>query len=174
MKYAGRRWLRVGIVLVAAVLVQVSVVADLPIAGAQGDLMLVLALAAGSVAGPNVGVTYGFAAGVTYDLLLDTPFGLSALSCAVAAYLVGVVSILADEDTGAWFHLVTAAIAGIVSVVVGVLVTLTLGFAYAWSDVIAMALVVALWAALLIMPFRRLMTWAIGSDEADDLWVALP
>lgn len=174
MRYATRRWLRVGIVLVAAVLVQVSVIADLPIAGAQGDLMLVLAVAAGSVAGPSVGATYGFAAGITYDLLLDTPFGLSALACAVAAYLVGVVSVLADEDTGAWFHVVAAALAGVVSVAIGVLVTLTLGFAYAWADVIAMALVVALWAAVLIVPFRRLMRWAIGSDEADDLWVALP
>ena len=57
---------RATLVALAALILQVSFVADLRIAGAIGDLMLVAVVAAGLTGGPDRGVAYGFALGVLY------------------------------------------------------------------------------------------------------------
>ena len=77
------------LLLVVAVTFQLAVASRLEVFGVQGDLMLLVAVAAGLAAGPDRGATLGFAAGITFDLLLQSPFGLSALTYALVAYLVG-------------------------------------------------------------------------------------
>ena len=61
------------------------------VAGAIGDLVLVVVVAAGITGGADRGATYGFVAGLLFDLLVDTPFGLTALTYALVGYGVGVV-----------------------------------------------------------------------------------
>ena len=51
--------------------------------------MLLLAISAGIAAGPEWGALTGFIAGIAFDLVLQTPFGLSALSYCIVGYLVG-------------------------------------------------------------------------------------
>jgi rod shape-determining protein MreD len=41
--------------------------------------------------GPDTGAIFGFAAGLTLDLFLRTPFGLSALAFSVTGFLLGVL-----------------------------------------------------------------------------------
>ena len=86
-----RRWipLRAALVVLAALLLQVSLAADLRVAGAIGDLVLVVVVAAALTGGADRGATYGFAAGLLFDLVVDAPFGLTPLTYALVGYGVG-------------------------------------------------------------------------------------
>src|SRR5206468_526729 len=73
MSYNGWATLRRSALLVLVVLIlQVGIVSNLEAFEAFGDIVLLVAIAAGSVGGPDRGATYGFCAGLAYDLLLDT------------------------------------------------------------------------------------------------------
>lgn len=162
-------------VLIAVLLVQVGVMTDLPAFGVVADLMLLVTLAAASVGGPDKGATYGFASGLLYDLLLDTPFGMSALVYALVGYGVGVLAAWALQPKW-WFHVLTAVGGSIGSVLLMVGVARVLGLPYPLDDVIRIALVVAAWNALLMLPARRVMRWVIGDPDhaADRFRIALP
>lgn len=167
------RWARMGLVFVCVLVVQLAVMSDLLALGAMGDLMLVLAVAAGSVTDPNRGAMYGFAVGITYDLMLGTPFGMSALVYALVGYGVGSSSEwLLQPRT--WFHLLVAGVAGVVAVVATVAVAVFVGLAYPVDDILRIAVVVTIWNCMLILPARRIMTWAVGSEDQDEFWMALP
>lgn len=84
--------LRIVLLLVVAIVAQTTVVADLRVDGVAPDLMLLLALCAGLLGGPRQGVLVGFAAGLLADVfLIDTPFGLSALTFCLVGYVAGVL-----------------------------------------------------------------------------------
>jgi rod shape-determining protein MreD len=155
-------------VLLGVLMVQVGVMTDLPLFGAIGDLMLLVTLATASVAGPDRGATYGFAVGVLYDLLLDTPFGMSALVYAVVGYAVGVFASWALQPRW-WFHVLTAVGGSWVAVVVMVVVARVLGLPYPLDDVVRIALVVSFWNGLLILPARRMMRWVVRDAEDDSI-----
>jgi rod shape-determining protein MreD len=164
--------LRRGVLLTFAVLVvQVGVVSDLEAFGAFGDLVLLLAIAAGSVGGADRGALYGFSAGLAYDLLLDTPFGLSALVYAVVGFGVGAVGAWVLQPRW-WFHLVTAFVASVAAVVLAVAVTSLLGSAYPGDEVVRIAGVVAAWNVALMLPARRLAQWAVGDDRSERYRIA--
>lgn len=171
--YLVARWAKMALVLFSVLVIQVGVVADLPAFGAVGDLMLLTAIATGSVGGPNRGALYGFCAGLAYDLMLDTPFGLTALVYAVVGYAVGVASGWYLEPR-AWYHLTVAALASVVAVALMVGVALVLGLRYPLNDVVRAAAVMVAWNAVLILPARRLLRWAIGEDEPDRFRMAYP
>jgi hypothetical protein len=61
-------------------------------------------------------------------------------------------------------------------VILTVVVARVLGLPYPLDDVIPIALVVAAWNALLILPARRVMRWVVAAaDEAADRFrIALP
>lgn len=167
-----RRWvpLRAVLVVVGALVLQISVVADLRVAGAIGDLMLVVVVAAGLTGGADRGATYGFAAGVAYDLVLDTPFGLSALTYAVIGYAVGLAASVLVRTSG-WWPVALAALAGAVQAVLYTSLGNLIGVAYPFGDVPAIAMVMAAVAALLVTPAVRLLWWAHGHTEPDRLEV---
>jgi rod shape-determining protein MreD len=79
------------LLIVMTVLIQVAVFPHLRVAGVVPDLGLVVALAVGYYEGPESGAIVGFAIGFGYDLFLETPVGLSALSYALVGYGVGVI-----------------------------------------------------------------------------------
>jgi rod shape-determining protein MreD len=76
--------------VVFALVVQATVIAPVTVLGARGDLMLLVAIAAGFEGGPERGAWVGFAAGLTLDLMVSTPAGLSAATFALVGYLVGI------------------------------------------------------------------------------------
>ena len=164
--------LRRGVLLTFAVLVvQVGVVSDLEAFEAIGDVVLLLAIAVGSVGGADRGATYGFAAGLAHDLLLDTPFGLSALVYALVGYGVGAAYGWVLQPRW-WFHLVAAFVGGVLAVVLAVGVTSLLGSSYAGGEVVRIAGVVAAWNVGLMLPARRLAQWAVGDDRAQRFRIA--
>ena len=69
--------------------IQLSLFTDMRPFDAIADVMLLLVLASGMVAGPRTARLCGFFIGVVYDLMLRTPFGLSALTYALIGYAAG-------------------------------------------------------------------------------------
>ncbi|MGQ0825430.1 MAG: rod shape-determining protein MreD [Actinomycetota bacterium] len=82
---------RLAVALVLLVIVQVSLFPHLRLLDAVPDLGLVFAVAVAYREGPEPGAITGFASGLAFDLFLETPLGLSALTYALTAYAVGVV-----------------------------------------------------------------------------------
>jgi rod shape-determining protein MreD len=55
--------------------------------------MLLFAIAAAMVVGPDRGAIVGFFIGVSFDIFLTTPFGLSALTYCIAGWVVGRIQV---------------------------------------------------------------------------------
>lgn len=148
-----------------AVALQVSVAAQLPIAGAMVDVILLATIAAGLAAGPEAGAGVGFGCGLLIDLLGAGPVGMTALVYTLIGYGVG-VSQVGVLRTSRLIPLVSATIAAPVAV-----------FAYAWTgevlgqhlfavaDVPTVAVVVTVSTALLCLPARAAMAWAFAEDD---------
>ena len=80
-QHRAKTALKVVAVLAVAIFLQTTFGADLRVHEVAPDFMLLLAVSAGFVAGPDEGAVVGFAAGLVADLFLQgTPFGLSALT----------------------------------------------------------------------------------------------
>jgi rod shape-determining protein MreD len=86
-----RRSARLGVLVVTCVIVQVAVFPHLRVAGVVPDLGLVLVAAIAFYDGSESAAIAGFAAGLGYDLFLETPLGLNALSYALTGYGIGVL-----------------------------------------------------------------------------------
>jgi len=153
---------RTSFVLITLLTIQLGVLANLSIFGVQADLMLLAAIAAGIAAGPERGAAIGFASGLLFDLMLQTPFGLSALTYAIMAYLVGS---LQDSVLRAawWIPVLTATAASFVGVILyGVLGTV-LGEDFVGWELLRIAVIVALLNTAFAPFVVRAMRWATGS-----------
>ena len=82
--------LRVALVIFIVLMVQQTVIVALRIGGAHPDLLWLLPITAALLDGPETGAIVGFWAGLAFDLVLPTPFGLSALVGCVLGYAVGI------------------------------------------------------------------------------------
>lgn len=85
-------WGRTAAVILAALVLQVSLLSRFSYEGARPDVLLLLAVAAGFALGPERGAIVGFAAGMAFDVVLTTPLGLSALVYTLVGYGVGAAS----------------------------------------------------------------------------------
>lgn len=85
-------WPRTAAVILATLVLQVCLLSRFSYEGARPDAMILLAVLAGYQFGPERGAIVGFAAGLSFDLLLSTPLGMSALVYTVVGYGVGVTT----------------------------------------------------------------------------------
>jgi rod shape-determining protein MreD len=164
--------LRGALVVLVALVAQIAIVADLRVGGAVGDLMLLVTIAAALTGGPDRGATYGFAGGLAFDLVLDSPFGLSALTYALVGYGIGLVCAGLFRPTG-WWPLAFAAGAALVATVVYTGIGHLVGTPYPWDDMAQITVAVGLWNAALVLPAMSVMRWVHGRTEPDTLGVAL-
>ena len=155
--------LKAGLVLLSALIVQWAVIARLDLFGAHGDLLLLVPVAAALTVGPERGAVAGFAAGFAVDLLVTTPFGLTALTYCLVGYGVGafqsgvlraswwlpMVAALAASVMGITFWAVAATVVGEEGLLNGELVRIVLA--------------VSLVSVALVLPALRLARWV----EAD-------
>ncbi|HEX8803112.1 MAG TPA: rod shape-determining protein MreD [Acidimicrobiales bacterium] len=171
---AGRRryvLLKTALLLLSALVLQLGLVSDVRIFGAVGDVLLLVVIAAGLVDGPDRGATVGFAAGVLYDLTLDTPFGLSALTYALVGYAVGVASAALLRPAG-WWPVAFAVAASAAAVGLYTALGHLVGSPYPVDALPGIALAVAAWNAALVLPVRALVR-RIGRAGPDRLQLAL-
>lgn len=77
------------LLVLAALVVQQTVVARLPLPGGRPDLVLLIVVAVALSGGELAGVLAGFGAGLLLDLTADHPLGLQALVLCVVGSVVG-------------------------------------------------------------------------------------
>ena len=105
--------LRVALLILVALLVQQTIMVALRVDGAHPDLLWLLPITAALLDGPETGAIVGFWSGLAFDLVLPTPFGLSALVGCLLGYAVGSLTTAADPRA-TWLKPV-AALAGSVA-----------------------------------------------------------
>ena len=140
--------------------VQTTVLSGLRNAGLHADAMLLLPIAAGIVGGAESGALIGFLAGLTADLFLQTPFGLSALAYCLVGFAVGTVQ--GNVIRAAWW---IAPLTAIVASAAGIVVYALVGVMVGQSQLLRGDLpVIAGWVAVingpLAIPVVKLMEWA--------------
>lgn len=155
---------RMSLVLVLALTFQLGVASHLEVFGVQGDLMLLIAVCAGLAAGPDRGAVVGFVVGLGFDLLLQSPFGLSALTYSLVAYLAGS---LQDSVLRAawWIPVTTAAAASALGVILYGVFGTVVGEDLLGLRLLRIALVVGLLNAIVAPLALGVVRWATGTSE---------
>ena len=161
--------LRVRIVLALGLtlLVHLTLLSRLRIDNIRPDALLLVALMAGLVAGPERGAVVGFAAGLLSDLFLQTPFGLSALAYCLVGFAVG--SLQSGILRAAWWIPVVTALAATVAgtVLYGVLGAMVGQTDFVSPRLAVIAAVVGCMNAALAPAAVRLMGWVFQAGVAE-------
>lgn len=105
---------RLGVVLVAAVLLQTAVAPHLRLLGANPDFALIVVVCVALVKGPETGAVFGFLTGMLTAVALMEPFGLSAFVFVLVGYLAGRYAETAELPAG-FAPLVTVFVATLVA-----------------------------------------------------------
>ena len=91
--------LKVGVVLFVSIVVQLTVFVDVRVADVAPELLALVAVLAGFLAGPERGATVAFGAGLLWDIWLPTPLGLAAMTFATVAFAIGSIEAGMFSDT---------------------------------------------------------------------------
>ena len=157
--------LRMPLMLIAALLVQTTVLSRMRFWDVMPDFMLLVAVAGGITAGPTRGATLGFTSGMLIDLFLPTPLGLSALVFTLVGYGVGVAN--TGVLRSAWYiPVLTAGAASVAGVVLYALAGSVLGERMINGHLITIVLVVGVCNAVLAPVGVKLVDWSLGSLKA--------
>lgn len=157
--------IKAGLVLLTALVVQAAVVSQLDLFGAHGDVLLLVPVAAGLTLGAERGALAGFVAGISVDLLVTTPFGLTALSYCIVGYCVGAFQ--HGVLRASWWLPFVAALAGaafgtaawaLAATVVGEEGLLD-------GELLRIVAAVAVVAVLLVLPAVRIARWVEGEPD---------
>lgn len=160
---------RLSLVVFLFLVVQETVMLDLRIGGVHPDIMILLPILAGVIAGPSRGAAIGFSTGLVSDLFLPTPFGLSALVGCLLGFGVGLATIALDRS--AWWLAPLAAFGGsaLYEVTYG-----ALGSVLGQPQMLHVALarivvVVSVTNALLAVPAMRLVKWGMAEASTEGM-----
>jgi rod shape-determining protein MreD len=93
-------FLRVALLLVVAVVLQISTLSQMPILGGHFDVVVLVVAAVAYYAGSLSGCAVGFAAGLLLDLLTGATMGVSSLVLTAVGYGVGRFRELRDPSHG--------------------------------------------------------------------------
>ncbi len=152
--------IRTAAVLLTAVVLQASLLTELRFLGVSADLMLVLAIASGLELGPERGALVGFTTGLLMDLLLQTPFGLSALTYLLVGYAVGRANAL-HLRSARGFDVVVASAASAAGVALFVLCGELVGQPLLSTPQLGrIVVVVSVSSAVLVVPVKAVVRWA--------------
>ena len=160
---AWTRFLALGL---AGLVLQVGVLDQIVVGGTHADALVLLAGAAGVVLGPGQGATVGFVLGLFADAVVELPFGLSALTFVLVAFVAGLA---AGATAGRDRPSADAALC-VVAAAAGTLLYALLGALLGQPDMLgshtAIALlVVTLGAVILGFPALAATRWAAGSGR---------
>ena len=162
---AARPWVRVPLVTVVVLAVQLSLFTDMRPFDALADVMLLLVLASGMVAGPRDGALCGFFIGFLYDLMLRTPFGLSALAYALIGYAAGYLQAVVSSAPW-WISMLIMGAASAVSVAIYAAIGTVFGLRDAVNlHLVAIMVVVGGVNLLLAIPALWVQRWALLGQE---------
>jgi len=145
-----RQALIIGGLVLAAVIVELTLLSRLGLAGATPDLVVVTIVAIALAMGPTQGAIAGFTAGVLVDLAppADTVVGVNAIVYIVIGYVTGFVIDPRDRTVPIMIGIVGLAAAG-ATLATAALDTLLGSGRVSWEDVPGLALSSALYAVIL-------------------------
>jgi rod shape-determining protein MreD len=158
-------WFRVPLVLLSAIALQTSLVAPVRIFGASADIVVLVAIVGGLVGGSQTGSVIGFAAGFLYDLVLDTPFGLWALTLSCTGYVVGFARRESLRDNFSLQASIVAAASAAAIAFYAVVGTIFGAQGFVTLRLFAIVAMVSGVNVLLYRPTRRIMRWALQVEE---------
>jgi rod shape-determining protein MreD len=161
---SARATLRVALVVLLLLLVQSTVMLSIRYHGMHPDILWLLPITAALLAGPETGAIVGFWSGLAFDLVLPTPFGLSALVGCLLGFSMGVATPAVDRRA-VWLRPVAA----VIGCVAADMLFAVLGAIFGQQqmvqiDFFSLFLVVAVSSALLVLPVNRLMRWALSAE----------
>lgn len=155
---------RVTALAFVAVLVQTTLLADLRVFGVAADAVLLVAVLSGLLAGSRHGAIAGFVAGLSLDLLVTTPLGLTALSYCLAGYLAGRIGL---ESPRRRQVMVASAATSAAGITMYAFVGMTIGIDAMFSArLLTVALTVGVLNGLLSVLFRRPVGWSLDPAMA--------
>ncbi|HEX2698681.1 MAG TPA: rod shape-determining protein MreD [Acidimicrobiales bacterium] len=155
--------LRLAIVLLLALTLHQSLFVTLRVDDAHPQVMLLVAVAGGLLAGAERGALIGFAAGLLADLFVQTPLGLSALTFALVGFVVGSLQ-TGIVHTAWWIAPVTALLASFSGILLyGVLGAIIGQSHFVSPRLVIVAAGVGAMNAALAVPIVRAMAWALDT-----------
>ncbi|MGI8686757.1 MAG: rod shape-determining protein MreD [Acidimicrobiales bacterium] len=155
--------LRLSLVLAVALTLHQSLFVTLRIDDVHPQVMLLVAVVGGLLAGAERGALIGFAAGLMADMFVQTPLGLSALTFALVGFVVGSLQ-TGIVHTAWWIGPVTALLASFAGVVLyGVLGAIIGQAHYVSPRLLLLGAGVGTMNAVLAVPVVRAMSWALDS-----------
>ena len=154
---------RLAVVALVTLVVQVVVISPLELWGGRGNVVLLFAIAAALETDAERGALAGFASGLAFDLLLDTPTGLSALTGALVGWAVGSAkeTVLRDA-TVIWIGLV--AVASALGTLLYAGLAVVLGVTVDATALPAIVGVIAVVNVAFSKPMRWALRWAYGPE----------
>lgn len=161
----GSSRIRLALVLFGGLVVQTSLVPLFAVGGRIVDVMLLLAVAAGMLGGPERGATVGFFAGLGTDLVVQTPFGMWALAATLTGYAMGSLygGVVVGGRLVRWTMIASALAVGTVTFV---LIGRLIGQEFlADVDLLPVVATVAVGGTILSPLALRVMAWAFMMDR---------
>ena len=156
---------RATLAVVVVVVVQHALLDMVQLGAAHPDVLLLLPVAGGYVAGPERGGAFGFVTGLVADLFLPTPFGLSALVGCLLGYSVGSLTAAVDPRA-AWLKPVAALTGSVAADMLFAVLGAILGQQQMVQvDFLALFLVVGISSVICVLPVNRLMRWALAGES---------
>jgi len=145
-----RQWLLVGVSLVTAVIVQVTLLSRLGLPGEAPDLTLVTVVALAFALGRMAGAVSGFVAGMLLALAppATTPLGLQALVFMAVGFIVGGLIDPRDRTVPITIAIVSGSVAG-ATFVVAVLDALLGRVSVPWDHLGGLLVASVIYAAIL-------------------------
>jgi len=160
----ARSLVRVAFVIFVVLMVQQTVMLALRIGGAHPDLLWLLPITAALIDGPETGAIVGFWSGLAFDLVLPTPFGLSALVGCLLGYATGTLTAAVDPRAG-WLKPVAALTGSVAADMLFAVLGAVLGQQQMVQvDFLTLFLVVGVSSIVLVLPVSRLMRWALAGE----------
>lgn len=163
-------FVRIALIVFAAVLLQFALFSQVPLLGSVANLIPVVIVALGLLGGAVTGAVAGFAAGLLIDVMIGGTPGVASLALMSGGYLAGRWREGYDIVSSLVPPLITGALTALTALVYGLL-TLTLGVeapvnVLVLREVIVQGLLGVL-LAIPVFPFvRRVLRPALVDDQA--------
>jgi rod shape-determining protein MreD len=161
----ARAVVRVAFVIFLVLMVQQTVMVALRVGGVHPDLLWLLPITAALADGPETGGIVGFWAGLAFDLVLPTPFGLSALVGCLLGYAVGALTTAVDPRT-TWLKPVAALTGSVAADMLFAVLGAILGQPQMVQiDFVALFFMISISSVVFVLPVSRLMRWALAGEN---------
>jgi rod shape-determining protein MreD len=157
---------RVAFVAFVALMAQSTAIDAFRVGGVHPDVLWLLPITAALLDGPETGAVVGFWTGLAFDLVLPTPFGLSALVGCLLGYATGVAAASVDSRT-TWLKPVAALIGSVSADMLFAVLGAVLGQEQMVKvNFLFLFFMVGISSVILVLPVNRLMRWGL-TDEGN-------